>query len=98
MADERVTVGRRPKWHGWMRSSNAAGTRKPRRVMSGMKEWRLHHPKATFREIEAAVDEKLSGMASRAADLQHKQMGEHPRCPDCGKCWRDRASKTAAPS
>src|SRR6266542_756783 len=68
-----------------MRSSNAAGTRKPRRVMSGMKEWRLHHPKATFREIEAAVDEKLSGMASRAADLQHKQMGEHPRCPDCGQ-------------
>lgn len=62
-------------------------------VMSGMKEWRLQHPKATFREIEAAVDDKLSGMrarlledlalASRAADLQDKQMGEHPRCPDC---------------
>ena len=54
-------------------------------VMSGMKEWRLQHPKATFREIEAAVDEKLSGMrarlledlalASRATDLQDKQAG-----------------------
>jgi predicted Zn-ribbon and HTH transcriptional regulator len=63
-------------------------------VMSGMKEWRLQHPKATFREIEAAVDEKLSGMrarlledlalASRAADLQDKQLGEHPRCQECG--------------
>ena len=63
-------------------------------VMSGMKEWRLRHPKATFREIEAAVDEQLSGMrarllqdlalASRAADLQDKQLGEHPRCPECG--------------
>jgi hypothetical protein len=64
-------------------------------VMSGMKEWRLQHPKATFREIEAAVDEKLSGMrarllqdlalASRAADLQDKQAGEQPRCPGCGQ-------------
>src|SRR5437879_13693985 len=63
-------------------------------VMSGMKEWRLQHPKATFREIEAAVDEKLSGMrarlledlalASRAADLRDKQLGEHPRCAKCG--------------
>ena len=63
-------------------------------VMSGMKEWRLQHPKATFREIEAAVDEKLSGMrarlledlalASRAADLQDKQAGGRPRCPSCG--------------
>src|SRR6266853_6727883 len=63
-------------------------------VMSGMKEWRLQHPKATFREIEAAVDEKLSGMrarlledlalASRAADLQDKQAGGRPHCPSCG--------------
>jgi ribosomal protein S27AE len=64
-------------------------------VMTGMREWRLQHPKATFREIETAVDEKLSGMrarlledlalASRAADLQDKQLGEHPRCPECGQ-------------
>jgi hypothetical protein len=63
-------------------------------VMSGMKEWRLQHPKATFREIEAAVDAKLSGMrarlledlalASRAADLQDKHVGERARCPECG--------------
>src|SRR6266851_10017627 len=63
-------------------------------VMSGMKEWRLQHPKATFREIESAVDEKLSGMrarlledlalASRAADLQDKQAGGRPHCPSCG--------------
>ncbi len=30
-----------------------------------MREWRLEHPKATFREIEAAVDEKLGGMRAR---------------------------------
>ena len=64
-------------------------------VLSGMKEWRLQHPKATFREIEAAVDEQLSGLrarllqdlalASRTADLQDKQLGEQPRCPECGR-------------
>src|SRR6478672_4356266 len=62
--------------------------------MTGMREWRLQHPKATLREIETAVNEKLSGMrarlledlalASRAADLQDKQLGEYPRCPECG--------------
>ncbi len=29
-------------------------------VMSGMKEWRLRHPKATLSEIEDALDERLS--------------------------------------
>jgi uncharacterized protein with PIN domain len=63
--------------------------------MSGMREWCVQHPKATFREIEAEVDEKLSGMrarlledlalASRAADLQDKQLGERPRCAECGQ-------------
>ena len=31
-------------------------------VMSGMKEWRLQHPKATLREIEAALDERLESV------------------------------------
>ncbi len=48
-------------------------------VMSGMKEWRLQHPKATLREIEVALDERLGrlrarmledvALASAAADL-----------------------------
>ena len=29
-------------------------------VMTGMKEWRLQHPHATFRQIEAALDERLA--------------------------------------
>jgi len=28
-------------------------------VLSGMKEWRLQHPKATLRQIKAALDEHL---------------------------------------
>ncbi len=59
-----------------------------------MKEWRLQHPRATFREIEAALDERLSGMrarllqdlalASEAADLGAQGEGERPTCERCG--------------
>lgn len=63
-------------------------------VMSGMKEWRLQRPKATLREIEAALDERLGKMrarmledvalASAAADVSQAAAAERPRCPACG--------------
>lgn len=63
-------------------------------VLSGMKEWRLQHPKAKLREIEAALDERLGKMrarmlqdaalASAAADIQALQTAERPVCPQCG--------------
>jgi ribosomal protein S27AE len=63
-------------------------------VLSGMKEWRLQHPKATLREIEQALDERLGKMrarmlqdaalASAAADIQAAAEGERPVCPECG--------------
>jgi uncharacterized protein with PIN domain len=63
-------------------------------VMSGMKEWRLQHPRATLREIEGAVDERLAKMrarmvqdaalASAAADIQSASDQERPVCPVCG--------------
>ena len=34
-------------------------------VISGMKEWRIQHPKATFQEIERALDERLARMRAR---------------------------------
>lgn len=34
-------------------------------VMTGMKEWRMQHPKATCREIEAALDERLARRRAR---------------------------------
>lgn len=53
--------------------------------------WRQAHPKATWAEIEAAVDAQLgplraamlgeTAMASAAADLS----GERPVCPACGE-------------
>jgi hypothetical protein len=59
-----------------------------------MADWRAAHPKATFTEIEAALDERLNqvrarvladlALASRAADLQAASAAERPRCASCG--------------
>ena len=69
--------------------------------MSGMKEWRLQHPKATLREIERALDERLGRMrarmlqdavlASSAADIKAAQEAERPACAGCGGALVERA-------
>jgi len=33
--------------------------------MAGIEAWRRQHPKATLREIEAAVDERLAALRAR---------------------------------
>ena len=63
-------------------------------VMTGMKEWRLHHPKATFREIEAALDERLAkvrarmledaALLSQAAEAEAGDPATALPCPTCG--------------
>ena len=60
----------------------------------GMKEWRLQHPKATFKEIEQALDARLSvlrarmlqdvALASAAADARPQPLADRPVCPACG--------------
>lgn len=62
--------------------------------LTGMKEWRLQHPKATFKEIETALDERLNALrarmlsdvsaASTAAEWGGGSKEERPRCPECG--------------
>ncbi len=61
----------------------------------GMTHWRKEHPKATWAEIEAAVDERITQL--RAQLIQDVvQMGEseqwselpeeeRPKCASCGK-------------
>ncbi len=63
-------------------------------VISGMKDWRVQHPKATFREIEAALDERRVrlwarmledvALASAVVDVSQTSAAERPRCPRCG--------------
>jgi hypothetical protein len=63
-------------------------------VWTGMADWRAAHPKATFSEIEAALDERLNqvrarvladlALASAAADVTASSGAERPRCERCG--------------
>lgn len=63
-------------------------------VMHALKEWRRQHPRATFREIETALDAQLArlraqmlqdtALTSPSADLPTLSEAERPRCPQCG--------------
>ena len=62
-------------------------------VLTGMKEWRLQHPKSSLDEIEVALDDRLSrlrakmlqdlALASTAAQWQELAEAERPVCPHC---------------
>jgi ribosomal protein S27AE len=63
-------------------------------VWTGMADWRAAHPKATFSEIEAALDERLNqvrarvladlALASAAAAVAGASGEERPGCQRCG--------------
>ena len=63
-------------------------------VWTGMADWRAAHPRATFSEIEEALDERLNrlrarlladlALASAAADVRAASTEERPRCERCG--------------
>src|SRR5579872_2464676 len=63
-------------------------------IMSGMRDWRTAHPHASFRELEAAVNERLdrvrahlleaAALASPAAELRDAA-GARKACPQCGQ-------------
>jgi len=74
------------------------------REVLGMTQWRKEHPKATWAEIEAAVDERINQL--RAQLIQDMvQMGEseqwnwmpqeeRPKCATCGKPLSARGEQT----
>ena len=74
------------------------------RDLLGMTQWRKEHPKATWAEIEAAVDEQMNQV--RAQLLQDLvQMGEgedwrktpaqeRPKCATCGEPLSARGEQT----
>ena len=71
-------------------------------VWTGMAEWRAARPKATFSEIEDALDERLNqvrarvladlALASAGADVQEATTEERPRCERCGGALQARGS------
>jgi len=71
-------------------------------VLSGFKEWRLAHPRATLTELEGALDARWAvararvledaALASAAADLV--AAGPPPACPECGAAMEARGRET----
>jgi YgiT-type zinc finger domain-containing protein len=70
-------------------------------IISGVAEWRNEHPQATFREIEAEVDRRLSGFrAKMIADVamkSRKREWDEARpdvvCEKCGEKLKSRGQK-----
>jgi predicted RNA-binding Zn-ribbon protein involved in translation (DUF1610 family) len=70
-------------------------------IFGELKAWRVEHPKATFAEIEAIVDERLNlararfvediAMASAAVSVGAD--GAHPICPHCGQPMQGRGQQ-----
>jgi ribosomal protein S27AE len=91
MARRRRLEGAAQRWAGDAES-----------VWTGMADWRAAHPKATFSEIEAALDERLSrvrarvladlALASAATDAVGESAGERPQCARCGSVLRGRST------
>jgi hypothetical protein len=75
-----------------------------REVLSGMKEWRVQHPRATFAEIEEEIDERVNEMRakmledavhwSEAVDLAAEEDGKRMHCKQCGRILQDRGKQS----
>jgi hypothetical protein len=87
---------------GWEEQGEQAWRALSEEVLTGLREWRAAHPRATFAEIEAVVDERLNGMRARmledlaltstAAELA--EAGGGPlACPECGQALQRRGAQ-----
>lgn len=73
-------------------------------VITAMADWRAQHPRATFTEIEAALDERLArlraqmladaALASAATDWAAAPPADRPQCPACAQPLQARGLET----
>lgn len=71
-------------------------------VMTGMRDWRHQHPKATLREIETELDARLVHMRARmledlalesaATDWHAQATRSPPACPQCSSPLQPRGT------
>ncbi|HWE64028.1 MAG TPA: hypothetical protein VHB98_20120 [Chloroflexota bacterium] len=64
-------------------------------VFTGFREWRVQHPRATFKELETALDARWARVRARvladaalqsaASDLRSVPLAARPVCPACGR-------------
>src|SRR4051812_50114318 len=77
-------------WH----AEEARWAKQLEAVVGGIRGWRADHPRATFREIAAAIDAELNPLRARLlaetaarsplAEFTALPDGERPRCARCG--------------
>ena len=67
-------------------------------VFKGMAEWRRQHPRASLKEIEAALDERLDRLRARMLEevalAQGDEVAEATQCPQCGQAMEKAGSHT----
>lgn len=73
-------------------------------VIREMKAWRQAHPRATFREIEQALDEQLARLRARmlqdtallsgTTDVRTLDETERPLCPQCSVRMEPRGQRS----
>ena len=78
--------------------------RASKELLTGMKEWRVAHPKATLSAIEAELDRRMNQLraemledlaqASALTDVRVLPEDERPVCPQCGAHLGPRGQKT----
>ena len=74
------------------------------RDVLGMTHWRKEHPRATWAEIEAAVDEQINQLRAQliqdmvqmgeTEEWRQKPEEERPMCETCGKALSARGKQT----
>lgn len=73
----------------------------------GMTQWRKEHPKATWQEIEAAIDERINQLRAQmiedvvqmdaSSDWSQKPQEQRPRCASCDQPLSARGVQTRLP-
>ena len=73
-------------------------------AFTGLREWRVAHPRATLSEIEAALDARLAtvrarmlqdvALVSAATDVLQAPAATRPTCPACGHTLAGRGQET----
>lgn len=70
-------------------------------IITGVAEWRMQHPRATLREIEAEIDHRLAGfrakmiadVAMQSKKAEWDEADRAVRCENCGEKLKSRGRK-----
>jgi YgiT-type zinc finger domain-containing protein len=67
-----------------------------REVERDLDSWQSLHPRATFAEMETAVEERVAHLRARLLEqrVERSVSEEHPACPTCGATMVPRSRAT----